>query len=196
MSSHHFVKEGQEPALLILNTNITEETASLLEWAPLVMVCATAVPNVVQRGIKIDIIFWRKEDSLTDVETLIKDQGPVTLLTYDADSWLCGSADVHTEWQPRHGIARMLCPFLAKEPFSRQILITIFDGCWKSSVITGGRYEKWLPEKSVLKIHGPDAAQLIVTEGLTPSGLLFEAISSGIVHVHSAGTFWVSEQYC
>ncbi len=52
MSSHHFVKEGQEPALFILDNIPFHYAESLLEWVPLVMVADRALGKCVTLGNK------------------------------------------------------------------------------------------------------------------------------------------------
>src|SRR5688572_32852819 len=86
MSSHHFVKEGQEPALFILDTIAFQYVESLLEWVPLIMVADRALEHVLQWRIKIDIVLQR-EYTFETLECLIKDQGPVQTLR-------CGKDDV------------------------------------------------------------------------------------------------------
>lgn len=56
MSSHHFVKEGQEPALIIANGEAcsTELLGQLLEWSPFVVVLDGAIKRVLELGIKVD----------------------------------------------------------------------------------------------------------------------------------------------
>ena len=76
MSSHHFVKEGQEPALFILDNIAFQYAESLLEWVPLVMVADSVLESVLQWGIKIDVVLQSKY-SIEVIEDLIKDQGPV-----------------------------------------------------------------------------------------------------------------------
>ncbi len=58
MSSHHIVREKQEPALLILSTQNFEEEylGQLLEWSPTVLVAENIIEEVQSLGIKIDII--------------------------------------------------------------------------------------------------------------------------------------------
>ncbi len=58
MSSHHFVKEHQEPALIIANgqacsTNLLEQ---FLEWSPYVIVLDGAIEKVNSLGIKYDVV--------------------------------------------------------------------------------------------------------------------------------------------
>ena len=57
MSSHHIVKEGQEPALIIANGEScsTELLGQLLEWSPFVVVLDGAINRVLDLGIKVDL---------------------------------------------------------------------------------------------------------------------------------------------
>ena len=58
MSSHHIVRDTQEPALIIANGEACsrELLDQLLEWNPVVMVLDGALPRVLELGIKIDIV--------------------------------------------------------------------------------------------------------------------------------------------
>ena len=58
MSSHHIVRDDQEPALIIANgASCSEELlGQLLEWSPYVIVLDSAVTRAIQLGIKIDVI--------------------------------------------------------------------------------------------------------------------------------------------
>jgi len=58
MSSHHIVREGQEPALLIANGEACsrELLDQLLEWSPYVIVLDGALERVLNLGIKFDVI--------------------------------------------------------------------------------------------------------------------------------------------
>jgi thiamine pyrophosphokinase len=82
MSSHHFVKEKQEPAVLIytgddLSENILGE---LLEWSPVVCAHENALSDLRKLEIKIDIIFRK---NLTDEEILILTNGQQSLSVID-----------------------------------------------------------------------------------------------------------------
>ncbi len=58
MSSHHIVREAQEPALIIANGEDCSQDLmnQLLEWSPTVMVLDGALERVLQLDIKIDIV--------------------------------------------------------------------------------------------------------------------------------------------
>src|SRR5437762_2693224 len=58
MSSHHIVREKQEPALLVLGMGNfpAEMMGQLLEWSPTVIVTAETAEKIDANGIKIDWI--------------------------------------------------------------------------------------------------------------------------------------------
>lgn len=58
MSSHHIVREKQEPALLVLGLNsfADELLGQLLEWSPTVMVTPDTAEQVDAMGIKLDVV--------------------------------------------------------------------------------------------------------------------------------------------
>ena len=58
MSSHHIVRDDQEPALIIANgASCNEELlGQLLEWSPLVIVLDSAIERVINLNIKVDVV--------------------------------------------------------------------------------------------------------------------------------------------
>ncbi len=58
MSSHHIVRDDQEPALIIANgaSCNPELLGQLLEWSPLVIVLDSAIERVLTLGIKVDVL--------------------------------------------------------------------------------------------------------------------------------------------
>ncbi len=58
MSSHHIVRDDQEPALIIANGEScsAELLGQLLEWSPIVIVLDSAITRVMELGIKVDVL--------------------------------------------------------------------------------------------------------------------------------------------
>ncbi|MCC9043979.1 thiamine diphosphokinase [Myroides sp. M-43] len=58
MSSHHIVRDDQEPALIIANGAACSQElmGQLLEWSPLVVVLDSAIERVIDLGIKVDVL--------------------------------------------------------------------------------------------------------------------------------------------
>ena len=73
MSSHHVVKEKQEPALIIANGAECEWDllGQLLEWSPFVIVLDGAVKRVLELGIHFDVVLG-DFDSLDNADELKK----------------------------------------------------------------------------------------------------------------------------
>jgi len=67
MSSHHVVREKQEPALLVLGLDSFDEEllGQLLEWSPTVICTSQTAEKLNSLGIKID---WIITDSLNSIE--------------------------------------------------------------------------------------------------------------------------------
>ena len=58
MSSHHIVRDDQEPALIIANGAACHEEllGQVLEWQPLVIVLDSAIERVINLNIKVDVV--------------------------------------------------------------------------------------------------------------------------------------------
>ena len=65
MSSHHIVRDQQEPALLLTNVEGLQlrHIETLLEWNPTVLVLSSCYEKVASWGVKIDVIIDSREQS-------------------------------------------------------------------------------------------------------------------------------------
>lgn len=65
MSSHHIVRDDQEPALIIANgaSCSFELLGQLLEWSPVVVVLDNAIDRVLQLDIKVDVLLGDFDDN-------------------------------------------------------------------------------------------------------------------------------------
>jgi thiamine pyrophosphokinase len=81
MSSHHIVREKQEPALVVANGEACSDEllGQLLEWSPYVLALDGALPRLHARGIKVDAVLG-DFDSLVDKQQHIKAQHPITVV--------------------------------------------------------------------------------------------------------------------
>ena len=81
MSSHHIVKDKQEPALIIANGEACSYNllSQLLEWSPTVLVLDGAITRVLELGIKVDIVLG-DFDSAKNIEELLIDQHPIKIV--------------------------------------------------------------------------------------------------------------------
>lgn len=81
MSSHHTIREDQEPALIVANGEECSDKLlyELLEWSPHVMVLDGALDRVIQKKIKFDTVLG-DFDSVQNIEQKISDYQPVNVV--------------------------------------------------------------------------------------------------------------------
>ena len=82
MSSHHIIRDKQEPALIIANGEAcnADLLGQLLEWSPFIVVLDGAIKRVLELGIKIDVLlgdFDRNELDLDDIRAV---QFPIEII--------------------------------------------------------------------------------------------------------------------
>jgi hypothetical protein len=195
VSSHHFVKEGQEPALLILDAISLELAEPLLEWAPLVMVSDTVLPTVLRWGTKIDVALVRV-DRMEDIKTELVDQFPVEIITYHNQNDLLSIAFNFLINRKQKAVNVMTevsdSLFDLVNPFTQKIQVDVFDQNINWLCIPNSQYQKWLPAKSRLKIRN-DTKQNLQFTGLIRHPEYWEAEKDGMVTLQSDQVFWVGE---
>ncbi len=192
MSSHHFVKEGQEPALFILDNIAFQYAESLLEWVPLVMVADSVLESVLQWGIKIDVVLQSKY-SIEFIEDLIKDQGPVETLSCDKDHIIT----MGLQYLAQNGfdaVNLLSVPdeiiFQEAEKSAHKLQVGIYNEQEKWSLISTGKFEKWMPAGSTLLTRSPEQLQ---TEGVVKKGDNWQTMAAGIVTFRADSAFWIGE---
>jgi thiamine pyrophosphokinase len=81
MSSHHIVRDDQEPALIIANgaSCHPELLGQLLEWSPLVIVLDNAIERVHELNIKVDVLLGDFDNDF-DATSFIVLQQPIEVV--------------------------------------------------------------------------------------------------------------------
>lgn len=81
MSSHHIVRDDQEPALIIANGEACSSTLlnQLLEWSPFVVVLDSALERVRALNIKVDVVMGDFDHGFTP-QDLIEEQYPIEII--------------------------------------------------------------------------------------------------------------------
>lgn len=153
MSSHHIVRDNQEPALLVLDTNqiafdIIEE---LLEWSPAIIIDESQIEFFLTRGIKIDAVIFKKENE-QEVTDKICDQLPVHLLQYSTESSLTRALSFLNE--KNHSYVNIISnsiDFLDQlKSLPKPKNISVFHQNIRWSLVRSGHYEKWIDENMKL----------------------------------------------
>ena len=81
MSSHHIVRDDQEPALIIANGAecSAELLGQLLEWSPLVIVLDSAIERVSKLNLKVDVLLGDFDRGF-DVDYYKENQFPIEIV--------------------------------------------------------------------------------------------------------------------
>jgi hypothetical protein len=201
MSSHHFVKEQQEPAVFILDVEgISFDTvAPLLEWSPTLLVAQEAVEVVLSWGIKIDSIL-ASQAFQNENGHLLEEQYPLRFLTVSSLSAL--DEGVHYLLASQHkGVHLVGFNHQKHQELEEKIFdldLTLLDGDWKYYPIKGGKFSKWFvaaeirllaPENQLVEVSNADGTLLFPVCYLTQ----FE-VPEGISTCSSTGIFWIGER--
>ena len=201
MSSHHFVKEQQEPAVYILNPSGInfESVAPLLEWSPTVLVDQESVDLVLSWGIKIDVVLatssFQKGNS-----HLLEEQYPLRFLTVSALSGL--EEGLHYLLASQHKGVHLVGfnhqNHQELEEKTRHLDLTLVDGDWKYYPVKGGKFSKWFApseirllatENQPLEISNSNGQLLFPVQYLTQI-----EVPEGTSTFSSTGIFWIGER--
>jgi hypothetical protein len=193
MSSHHFVKEGQEPALLIADPVPFSVAESLLEWAPLVIVTSNALDEVLSWNIKIDVVIAGPE-TVEVLNQKLASQAPVKIITGDPEQvyktavfFLVANKQTAVSVlveQPELWMKKMT-------DFIDKLAITIRSPSIRWSGISSGSFKKWLPAGSRLKFYGLDLTPVHPdSPSIGKEGVI---IADGLIDFRHSTPFWVGE---
>ncbi|MGJ1206299.1 hypothetical protein [Sphingobacterium lactis] len=180
MSSHHIVRENQEPALFIADPHCLQEgyLHQLLEWSPTIITLAQHYEHLQSLQIKVDVLLAKEEVSGMDLEEHLQvvsygDSSPTAaLFTY-----------LHSKNNYAVNILTNDEQISSYIPFLSDFTIILLNDRGKHLLVR--KYEKWLPKGFVLGIAG--------LEDITDLENL-EAISDGKFTVRADGFVRITEQ--
>lgn len=194
MSSHHFVKEGQEPALIIADVVSFTEAAPLLEWAPLVVVTESALDHFLSWGVKSDAV-TAKVENIGIIEEKVAHQKPVEILVEK-------KSDLETAFQflitkNQHAANIFSDSFERDLPVLQKwhplINMTVFCESIKWSQIPTGLLRKWYPPHSSIQVLGSEPVS--IQNELKAARCSFQSDREGMIEIKSGSGFWIGEPF-
>ena len=159
MSSHHIVKEDQEPALIVTSMSdfSAEYLGQLLEWSPTLICTQEIAEQFVREGVKVDMVFAKDDYVFSQEQTKVL---PIeTSFLGDSLNYLLAH---------RYKAVNIICDALDPEimDFVDKLNIVLFaEG--KRYVFVQGRYEKWKPANEKIYV---DETLLLNYSGLEKCG--------------------------
>lgn len=176
MSSHHIIRDKQEPALIIANgENCSMDLLEqLLEWSPTVIVLDGALERVISLGIKVDV--WLGDFDHTSVNLIdiadyplqkihTPDQNKTDLekaFDYLVDQ---GYPAVNVVWATGKRMDHTLNNFHSLVRYGHELKIVFFDD-YSTTYLLPNKFQKWYPAGTPLSLMPYGEAKGVKSEGL------------------------------
>ena len=177
MSSHHVIRDEQEPALIIANGEACsfELMGQLLEWSPLVVVLDSAIHRVLDLNIKVDVLLGDFDRDF-DAEKIRKEQYPIEIV-YTPDQnktdlekafdYLIkrGFPAANVIWATGRRADHTITNITNIVRFREKLKIVIIDDYSKIFLLPK-TYEKWYPKGTPISLIPVGIASGISTQNL------------------------------
>lgn len=217
MSSHHIVKDDQEPALIIANGAAcgAELMGQLLEWSPWIIVLDSAIDRVLDLNIKVDVLLGDFDRNI-DLEKIKERQYPIEIVhTPDQNKTDLEKAfdflierkfpAVNVIWATGKRADHTITNITLLAKFRNQLKIVLFDDHSKIFLLPK-KYQKWYPQHTTLSLIPIGIVEGIHTDNLVyplqndslqlgyRSGSSNQVAQDGIVKIeHSEGDLLLME---
>lgn len=177
MSSHHIVRDDQEPALIIANglECNNELLGQLLEWSPFVIVLDSAIERVIELGIKVDVLLGDFDRNF-DAQFYKENHYPIEIIhTPDqnktdlqkAFDFLIekGHKAVNVVWATGKRADHTLNNLSTLASYRNELKIVLFDDHSKVFLLSNS-FKKWYPKDAIISLIPLGKVEGITTENL------------------------------
>ena len=195
MSSHHIVRDDQEPALLIANGEACqpELLGQLLEWSPVVVVLDSAIWRVLELGIKVDVLLGdfdqRPDGPDMDLDSIRARQYPLEIVhtpdqnKTDLDKGIeyligRGFSAVNILWATGRRADHTLTNMTNIVRYKDQIKVVMLDDHSRIFPLAG-RFEKWYEAGTPLSL-----IPVGTVTGFTSAGLKYNLTDATLTLGH------------
>ena len=210
MSSHHVVRDLQEPALLVADGEVCSLTLleNLLEWSPVVVALDGAFFELNKLGVKVD--YWLGDFDEVNPEKTIEELGQeVTIIRAENQDQTdfekgidflikLGAPTINAVWATGKRMDHTLANFSTLTKYSNTEIILLND--WSRTYLLKPKFEKWYKKGEIVSLMPLPEAIGITTSGLKYSlenenlfwgkrfGTSNEAAEDGLVTItHKSG---------
>lgn len=177
MSSHHIVKDNQEPALIIANGEscTAELLGQLLEWSPFVVVLDRAMERVIELGIKVDVLLGDFDRGF-EPEHFLEKQFPLTIIhTPDQEKtdlekafdYLIekGHVAANVVWATGKRADHTITNLTSLINYKMQLKVVVLDDYSKVFLLPKN-YQKWYPKNTTLSLIPIGIVEHVSTQNL------------------------------
>ncbi len=159
MSSHHIVRDEQEPALLICDLEAipTEVLHSLLEWSPTVVCCEQALNLYLSKGHKVDVALINSAN-YEAWWSVLREQQPVKIIALAEADFLDDGLTLlqkndHKSVNILSSQASLPEVVLRLEKWLEFIEFTILTEKTRAIVFNQTEFSKWVPKGTTFEVR-------------------------------------------
>lgn len=200
MSSHHFVREDQEPALFITGSVNQKILLQLLEWSPKVIVVQEAVELIVSLGVKIDVVLCEAE-VYDHFQAILSFQMPIQFILVDDSSTGYIQQGLSFLKEQNHKAVHLLGETSSEEMAQMAKLapfdIVIWSNDRKWSCCRSGQFSKWVTGGSVFILDKDEDVAIHTGVDLsrheTQDHNAIKLLADGMITFQKNGLFWLGE---
>jgi thiamine pyrophosphokinase len=178
VSSHHIVKDNQEPALIIANGAACNDEllGQLLEWSPVVIALDGAIDRLLAKRIKVDVVLGDFDsvkqsiivDNQTDLTFISAPDQNKTDLEKAFDYLISnGHSAANVIWATGRRADHSFCNLSLLAPYRDSLKITIYDD-YSRVILLPKKFEKWYPKDTALSL-----VPLGIVSGIRTANLLY-----------------------
>ncbi|OHX64843.1 aminoacyl-tRNA hydrolase [Flammeovirga pacifica] len=194
MSSHHIVRDDQEPALLVLHLdqhNLPIIT-SLLEWSPIVIANQRTAEQLITLDIKVDWVMVT-DDSQEEIHELMRNQHPYKVKNIEK-----GEVEAGLEWlvEEKHNAVNVIKKQYPASEQARALnehnldTVVLFDDHFKAMISKKDTFEKWMREGQVIRVLSASSI-----ENLIEKEDHFQVKENGMVKIKAKAPYFVYEKW-
>jgi thiamine pyrophosphokinase len=193
MSSHHIVRDEQEPALVIasLTDFPLDKLGHLLEWAPVVVCFEPALDQMLRFGYKVDMACVANTENWLEK---LEEQAPVKILETGNDLatvTLLLSKEGHREINVIIQDSELETYLDHISSLNALIHINVVTSSRRYSFISNGEYVKWLPGNTPIQLFPIENTEISIDGNLTHLTKLFEfqTVADGVLKLGAGKPF-------
>lgn len=184
MSSHHIIRENQEPALFVADYHSVSEEhlGQLLEWSPTLLTLESQYDFLQAAGIKVDVL-------LSSEETIENLEEHTVLIPYQQSYW--EALFRYLEEKNNRNI-HILCQDLdveALRPWFGRFTMNVLSGDRK--ILFQKAYHKWLPKGFILEVQQIAESALDVSNVRAIANARYEVLADGFVIIPEQNEYLV-----
>lgn len=181
MSSHHVVRDNQEPALVLYDVRYEDYplVMNLMEWSPFVVLHENAFEEVKNWGIKIDLLV--AEISTQEMETFFEVQRPFESIVGNLNNILERLQSKH------HRMINFVGNFDLISSHTSDFELVCFENGFQYTHYDAS-FSKWLNKDETIEVIGsPPFVAKNLSEG--------KVFADGLVEIEASNRFWVKEKW-